>query len=103
VSPDHSSGAVGDLAQVVPPLAGVRRPGVPELEFEGGSRPADHCHDGRWLLVGDPELLGVATKFGAAFVEGPEPLLVRPDGVVAWSGNGDVASALTAGICHPIE
>jgi len=88
---------------VVKNVSGVGRTEGLALTFEDGSRLADHCHDGRPVLVGNAELAGVATKFGIAFVEGPEPLLLRPDGVVAWRGEGDVESALRQWFLHSIE
>jgi 2-polyprenyl-6-methoxyphenol hydroxylase-like FAD-dependent oxidoreductase len=88
---------------VVKNISGVARTQAPAVVFEDGSRLADHCHDGRPVLVGDAELLGIAAKYGIAFVEGPEPLLVRPDGVVAWSGEGDPESVLRQWFCHSFE
>ncbi|GAA3435821.1 hypothetical protein GCM10018954_054280 [Kutzneria kofuensis] len=88
---------------VVKNISGVARTQAPAVVFEDGSRLADHCHDGRPVLVGDAELLGIATKYGIAFVEGPEPLLVRPDGVVAWSGEGDPESVLRQWFCHSFD
>ncbi len=78
---------------VVKNISGVARAEACALVFEDGSRLADHCHDGRPVLVGNAELAGVATKFGAAFIEGPEPLLLRPAGAATAmrnprSGNG---------------
>ena len=88
---------------IVRNIAGlVRTATVPDLELEDGSRLADHCRDGRAVLVGDAELVGLATKYGITFVEGPASLLVRPDGVVAWSGEGDPEAALRRWVAHPI-
>lgn len=88
---------------VVKNISGVARTGAPAVVFEDGSCLADHCHDGRAVLVGDAELRGIATKCAITFVEGSEPLLVRPDGVVAWSGEGDLESELHQWFHHSIE
>jgi hypothetical protein len=72
-------------------------------QVEDGSRLADRGRDGRAVLVGDAELGGIATKCGIAFVEGSEPLPVRPGGVVAWCGRGDAESALRQWFLHSIE
>ena len=79
---------------VVKNISGVRQQGlVRNLDLD----------DGRAVLVGDAELIGIATKYAITFVAGAEGLLVRSDGVVAWRGEGDAESALRQGIYHPIE
>ncbi|MFC0431369.1 FAD-dependent oxidoreductase [Kutzneria buriramensis] len=89
---------------VVKHIAGVWRSSlVRDVDLGDGSRLAERCRDGRGLLVGDPELVGLATKYGLIFVEGDEPLLVRPDGVVAWAGDGDPAAAVSRWFSHSIE
>jgi hypothetical protein len=95
---------VDGATHVVKNIAGlVRSATAPDLEFEDGSRLAERCRDGRAVLVGDTELVGLATKYGISFVPGPEQLLIRPDGVLAWSGDGDPEAALQTWFRHSNE
>jgi 2-polyprenyl-6-methoxyphenol hydroxylase-like FAD-dependent oxidoreductase len=89
---------------VVKHIAGVWKSDlVRDIELKDGSRLAEHCRDGRGLLVGGPELVGLATRYGVAFAEGAEPMVVRPDGVVAWrAGDGDPETALRRWFGHSI-
>jgi len=67
---------------------------VPDLRLADGSRPADHAHDGGFLLL-DRTPDGTFTRAATAWAgrvrsvpDGhgtPSGLLVRPDGVVAWA------------------
>ncbi|HEX5120148.1 MAG TPA: FAD-dependent monooxygenase [Pseudonocardiaceae bacterium] len=89
------------------PLVGRR---TPDLELADGSRLADHCHDGRALLVDlaeDAELRALAAGWSdrVQLLTATAPghpdltgLLVRPDGHVAWAAGAadDRASLATA-------
>jgi hypothetical protein len=89
------------------PLAGKR---APELKLADGTRIADHCHDGRALLIDladDAALRELAADrtdrvqvLTAAAPSHPDltGLLIRPDGHVAWAADadGDKASLATA-------
>jgi 2-polyprenyl-6-methoxyphenol hydroxylase-like FAD-dependent oxidoreductase len=76
---------------------------APDLELADGSRLDDHLHDGRGLLLDledeRPDAAGyedrvtvVSTK--AAGDTDLKALLVRPDGIVAWAGDGSLDDAL---------
>jgi 2-polyprenyl-6-methoxyphenol hydroxylase-like FAD-dependent oxidoreductase len=76
------------------PVVGRR---APELSLPDGSTLADHSVTGQALLV----TAGGALRREAApwadrliMLDGPAELLVRPDGIVAWAGDGDLAGAL---------
>jgi 2-polyprenyl-6-methoxyphenol hydroxylase-like FAD-dependent oxidoreductase len=89
------------------PLVGKR---APELELADGTRLADHCHDGRALLLDltdDAELRELAATWTdrvqvltttAASHPDLTGLLVRPDGHVAWAAEtaGDRETLATA-------
>ncbi|MFD6466985.1 FAD-dependent monooxygenase [Streptomyces goshikiensis] len=87
---------------------------MPRLRLDDGSRPADHAHGGRALLVdltGDDEqaaeLAALAEPYagrlellrGSSEGAGVSGLLVRPDGFVAWAsatgGTAGLEAALT--------
>lgn len=71
---------------------------APDLEFTDGTRLADHMHDGHTVLFdlskaglraeGYPGLVRVVTA-ESVDDSAPAALLVRPDGIVAWVGDGD--------------
>ncbi|MFE3939074.1 FAD-dependent oxidoreductase, partial [Streptomyces goshikiensis] len=87
---------------------------MPRLRLDDGSRPADHAHGGRALLVdltGDDEqaaeLAALAEPYagrlellrGSSEDAGVSGMLVRPDGFVAWAsatgGTAGLEAALT--------
>ena len=90
------------------PLVGY---GAPDLEFADGSRFADHCADGRAVvldLADSAELRDIAAGWGERVnvvttkpVSYPEltGMLMRPDGQVAWASEdgraGQLAQALS--------
>jgi 2-polyprenyl-6-methoxyphenol hydroxylase-like FAD-dependent oxidoreductase len=85
--------------------------GAPDLEFADGSRLADHCADGRAVLLDladSAELRDLAASWAGRLnvvttkpVSNPEltGLLMRPDGHVAWASEdgrpGQLAQALS--------
>ncbi|UQS26720.1 FAD-dependent monooxygenase [Amycolatopsis thermalba] len=69
---------------------------APDFEFSDGSRLADHCHDGRAVLIGaridDDRVRVVPGKC----VQQPElKALIRPDGHVAWASEDGGTDGLT--------
>jgi 2-polyprenyl-6-methoxyphenol hydroxylase-like FAD-dependent oxidoreductase len=67
-----------------------------DLELSDGTRLGDHLHDGRGVLVtsGDlPAVAGYADRIEAVIADHPG-LLIRPDGVVAWSAEDADAGRL---------
>lgn len=85
---------------------------VPDLCLVDGSRPADHAHDGGFVLL-DRTADGTFTRTAAAWAERvrsvpdahatPTGILVRPDGVVAWATDAttefsDAAAGLEAAL-----
>ncbi|GHF20660.1 FAD-dependent oxidoreductase [Amycolatopsis deserti] len=59
---------------------------APDFEFTDGSRLADHCHDGRAVLIGariDDERVRVVP--GRCVQRPGLKALIRPDGHVAWA------------------
>ncbi|KAJ5936810.1 hypothetical protein N7466_003260 [Penicillium verhagenii] len=84
------------------PLVGMT---LPDIQFDDGTRLADHAHDGSFLLVdltGSKDFATLAQRYtgrlklirGKSKVDRVEQLLVRPDGFVAWaatSGVDDIA------------
>ncbi|GAA2840699.1 FAD-dependent monooxygenase [Crossiella cryophila] len=87
------------------PLTGAL---MPALQFEDGTRLAEHTRGGRALLVdltGDEDLAELARPYadrldlvrGKANGAGLSGLLVRPDGFVAWAADsGDLAGLAVA-------
>ncbi|MEV4502331.1 FAD-dependent oxidoreductase [Streptomyces klenkii] len=83
---------------------------APDLELAGGSRLADHLHDGRALLLDladTPAVRAAAEGYGdrvtvvtAAAPARPElaGLLVRPDGFTAWAADGAALPAATGAL-----
>ncbi|HVV19265.1 MAG TPA: FAD-dependent monooxygenase, partial [Pseudonocardiaceae bacterium] len=73
---------------------------APEMTLPDGTRLADHCHSGRPVLLGSPEVLAVAEPWSDRLttIAVPESaLLVRPDGHVAWTTDIDtLPGALTS-------
>lgn len=76
---------------------------APDLALADGSRLGDHLHDGRGLLLDlddtRPDAAGYedrVTVLSAKPVDatGLRALLVRPDGIVAWPGDGGLDDAL---------
>lgn len=76
---------------------------APDLALADGSRLADHLHDGRGLLLdlGDtgPDAAGYEDRVTVVSTKAADDteltaLLVRPDGVVAWAGDGSLDEAL---------
>jgi hypothetical protein len=65
-----------DIRYDLGPGAGPR---VPDYDLSDGTRLYQHLHHGRPVLIGDAEAPGIDR------VDAPvEPLLVRPDGHIAW-------------------
>ncbi|QDP94725.1 FAD-dependent oxidoreductase [Microlunatus elymi] len=65
---------------------------APDLLLADGSRVGDHLHDGKGLLLGTAAELDsdrVITLSGDC-----QPLLIRPDGIVAWAGGDGLHAAL---------
>lgn len=84
---------------------------APDLALADGSRLDDHLHDGRGLLLDlddgqlsaagyEDRVTVVATK--ATSDTDLTALLVRPDGVVAWAGDGNLDDALVAWFGTPL-
>ena len=83
------------------PLAGRR---APELTLPDGTSLASHGEQGCPLLVvtGDAARRAAAPWSGRLItLDGPADLLIRPDGIVAWAGDGDLASALATWLGPP--
>ncbi|XVQ84237.1 FAD-dependent oxidoreductase [Microbispora siamensis] len=62
---------------------------APDLVLDDGTRLPDHCRAARFLLVTrDPGLAALAEGFAGRLtvLPGPQAMLVRPDGYVAWAG-----------------
>ncbi|GLZ48758.1 hypothetical protein Acsp06_49430 [Actinomycetospora sp. NBRC 106375] len=62
---------------------------APEVRLDDGRRLAEVARDGRFTLVTDgtvPVPDPESDPDRTTTVPGPRPMLVRPDGVVAWSG-----------------
>jgi 2-polyprenyl-6-methoxyphenol hydroxylase-like FAD-dependent oxidoreductase len=83
------------------PLVGAT---MPNLQFDDGTRLADHAHQGRALLVdlGENDELAALAKAHAGRLElvrgssdgaGVSALLVRPDGFVAWASADGVSDS----------
>ncbi|MFF7726771.1 FAD-dependent monooxygenase [Streptomyces sp. NPDC008001] len=83
---------------------------APDLELTGGSRLADHLHDGRALLLDltdAPAIRAAAEGYGdrvsVVTAEAPEhpglaALLVRPDGFTAWAADTASLPAATGAL-----
>ncbi len=80
---------------------------VPDFTLSDGRRPADHLHSGHGLLldfVGDSALCDLAARFDRLTYAhsdardrlGLNALLIRPDGVVAWTGSTNDADLTRA-------
>jgi 2-polyprenyl-6-methoxyphenol hydroxylase-like FAD-dependent oxidoreductase len=66
---------------------------APDLVLTDGTRLGDHLHDGKGLLIG-AAADGYTDRVNTATADHPG-MLVRPDGIVAWAGGGDLEDALT--------
>ena len=81
---------------------GITAGSVPNVEIDGVT-VGELMRDGRWMLLdfgADPALHRWAGEHGVKYVTGRandplghRALLVRPDGVIAWSGDGDLQQA----------
>jgi 2-polyprenyl-6-methoxyphenol hydroxylase-like FAD-dependent oxidoreductase len=81
------------------PVTGRR---APDLTLPDGTTLADHSAEGRPILVtraGRPE--AAPWSDWLLTLPGPADLLIRPDGIVAWSGDGDLTTALTTWLGPP--
>ena len=59
-------------------------------------------HDPDQRRVGDAARRAAAPWSGRLItLDGPADLLIRPDGIVAWAGDGDLASALATWLGPP--
>jgi 2-polyprenyl-6-methoxyphenol hydroxylase-like FAD-dependent oxidoreductase len=82
---------------------GISAQSVPNFEFEDGTTAGELMRDGLGMLLdleGDAGLRRWAQAHGIKYVcrrvkeaLGFSALLVRPDGVIAWSGDGDLQQA----------
>ena len=83
------------------PLTGRR---APELHLADGSTLAGQGVTGQALLVrpgGAPDPAAEPWADRLVLLDGPADLLVRPDGIVAWAGDGDLAGALSTWLGPP--
>jgi hypothetical protein len=83
------------------PVTGRR---APDLALPDGSTLAGHGARGRPVLVPSgerPRREAAPWSDRLIMLAGPADLLVRPDGIVAWAGDGDLAGALTTWLGPP--
>ncbi|WP_433472008.1 FAD-dependent monooxygenase [Spirillospora sp. CA-142024] len=67
---------------------------APDVMTQDGGRLAEHMHRARPLLVG-AKCPGWEDRVDTVEADSTEPMLVRPDGYVAWAGGGNLREALT--------
>jgi 2-polyprenyl-6-methoxyphenol hydroxylase-like FAD-dependent oxidoreductase len=65
---------------------GKRARRVPDMPLADGTRLYEALRGGKFVLVGDADVTGFADRVHA--VPGDQPMLVRPDGYLAWDGDG---------------
>jgi 2-polyprenyl-6-methoxyphenol hydroxylase-like FAD-dependent oxidoreductase len=82
------------------PVTGRR---APDLTLPDGTTLADHSAGARPILVtrSGPAPEAAPWSGWLLTLAGPADLLIRPDGIVAWSGDGDLTTALTTWLGPP--
>jgi 2-polyprenyl-6-methoxyphenol hydroxylase-like FAD-dependent oxidoreductase len=73
---------------------------APDVRLADGTRLYEALRGGRFVLVGGADVTGFQDRVHA--VAGDSPMLVRPDGYVAWDGEGQLDLAEWCGVgCVP--